>query len=214
MSAPRTLMDAMDGTSAFLLHAHAWATTGGSVHKRPYPGRRRFALSSSLGGSGCHTTPLAVTSEPRDERGDVVFTLRETGLSTRAIAAVTGLGHGTVARAAAGVPNGTPEPTPEPGEPEPVDEPASPLKMGTAGRIGRSHSGPHAGQCMTMRPWGPGTADSATGRGVHDPRAPSDGITAGQSTVAVQIIVVIRNLPHGQPVHRAYPPLDRRGPKP
>ncbi|WP_280316645.1 hypothetical protein [Nocardia wallacei] len=48
---------------------------------------------------------------PREERSDVIASMREIGMSTRAIAAATGLGHGTVARnLPAGVPNGTPAP--------------------------------------------------------------------------------------------------------
>lgn len=49
---------------------------------------------------------------PREERTMVVGSLADAGMSTRAIAAATGLGHGTVARtlAEAPVPNGTPEP--------------------------------------------------------------------------------------------------------
>lgn len=46
---------------------------------------------------------------PREEREEVVASLRDSGLSTRAIAAATGLGLGTVQRQiSAGVPNGTP----------------------------------------------------------------------------------------------------------
>lgn len=48
---------------------------------------------------------------PREERQEVVASLRESGLSVRAIASATGMGVGTASRAvtAAGVPNGTPE---------------------------------------------------------------------------------------------------------
>lgn len=45
---------------------------------------------------------------PREERTEVVSSLRESGLSLRAIASATGLGRGTVARKLAPVPNGTP----------------------------------------------------------------------------------------------------------
>ena len=48
---------------------------------------------------------------PREERAEVVASLRESGLSIRAISAATGLGRGTVERdIAAPVPNGTREP--------------------------------------------------------------------------------------------------------
>lgn len=48
---------------------------------------------------------------PREERQEVVASLRESGLSIRAIAAATGLGRGTVEREVEEpVPNGTPEP--------------------------------------------------------------------------------------------------------
>lgn len=47
---------------------------------------------------------------PRPERREIVSTLRQEGMSTRAIAAATGVGVGTVHRdLAAGVPSGTPE---------------------------------------------------------------------------------------------------------
>lgn len=56
---------------------------------------------------------------PREDRAEVVASLRESGLSVRAIAAATGLGTGTVSRALSaaaepvvglsGVPDGTPE---------------------------------------------------------------------------------------------------------
>ncbi|GAA2838192.1 hypothetical protein RMN57_13005 [Kitasatospora sp. CM 4170] len=47
---------------------------------------------------------------PREERQEVVASLRESGLSVRAIASATGVGVGTVHRelSSAGVPNGTP----------------------------------------------------------------------------------------------------------
>ena len=55
---------------------------------------------------------------PREERQDVVASLRESGLSIRAIAAATGDGVATVKRALdAGVPNGTPDDEPEPPQP-------------------------------------------------------------------------------------------------
>jgi hypothetical protein len=46
---------------------------------------------------------------PREERQEVVASLREIGMSVRAIAAATGNGVGSVHRALAAVPNGTPE---------------------------------------------------------------------------------------------------------
>lgn len=46
---------------------------------------------------------------PREERQEVVASMRESGLSVRAIAAATGLGRGTVDRELSGVPNGTPD---------------------------------------------------------------------------------------------------------
>jgi hypothetical protein len=66
---------------------------------------------------------------PLEERQEVVGSLRDAGLSIRAIAAATGLGRGTVQREIASVPNGTAggELATEPSddgetEPEPVDE--------------------------------------------------------------------------------------------
>lgn len=50
---------------------------------------------------------------PREERREVVSSMREIGMSTRAIAAATGMSHRTAAReVAAGVPNDTPDPAP------------------------------------------------------------------------------------------------------
>jgi transposase-like protein len=45
---------------------------------------------------------------PREERQEVVASLRDSGLSVRAIASATGVGRGTVERDLAGVPDGTP----------------------------------------------------------------------------------------------------------
>ncbi len=64
---------------------------------------------------------------PREERQEVVASLRESGLSIRAIAAATGDSKDTVARSLrAGVANETPAPEPVDAEviPEPVSEPA------------------------------------------------------------------------------------------
>jgi hypothetical protein len=48
---------------------------------------------------------------PREERAEIVTSLRHAGLSVRAISSATGLGRGTVHREIEpGVPNGTPEP--------------------------------------------------------------------------------------------------------
>lgn len=65
---------------------------------------------------------------PREERTEVVASLRESGLSERAIASATGLGKGTVHRELAGGPNGAPEP--EPVDAEVVDEVAESLSDG------------------------------------------------------------------------------------
>jgi len=46
---------------------------------------------------------------PAEEREEAVRSLRSAGLSTRAIAAATGLSHRTAARTVSGVPNGTPD---------------------------------------------------------------------------------------------------------
>ena len=48
---------------------------------------------------------------PSEERREVVSSLRDAGLSIRAISAATGAGRGTVERDLRGVPNGTPERT-------------------------------------------------------------------------------------------------------
>lgn len=49
---------------------------------------------------------------PREERQEVVASLRESGLSIRAIAAATGIGDGTVRRSLTGAPNGAPDQKP------------------------------------------------------------------------------------------------------
>lgn len=64
---------------------------------------------------------------PREERGEVIGSLRDSGLSLRAIAAATGLSRGTVGNelAGSGVQNWTPEVevTREPAPPDPVERP-------------------------------------------------------------------------------------------
>ncbi len=74
---------------------------------------------------------------PREERQEIVGSLRDAGLSVRAIAAATGLGVGTVHAASAGVQNRTPAPVtgidgksyaptqPPRSEPAPVPEPVA-----------------------------------------------------------------------------------------
>ena len=59
---------------------------------------------------------------PREQRASAVKSLRESGLSIRAISAATGAGRGTVERDLAAVPNGTP------GDPDPIlgDRPIPP----------------------------------------------------------------------------------------
>ena len=87
---------------------------------------------------------------PREERPEVVASMREIGMSTRAIAAATGLGHGTVARnLPSGVPNGTPAPvegldgkTYQPRLPAP--EPDSGLAEGNVGAGGGAGLAPES----------------------------------------------------------------------
>ena len=81
--------------------------------KRAYTGRAWIALGYSSWDEYCDRefgqTRLRL---PREERNEVVCSLRESGLSVRAISSATGLGVGTVHREIeAGVPNGTPENT-------------------------------------------------------------------------------------------------------
>lgn len=59
---------------------------------------------------------------PREERSEVVASLRDSGLSVRAIAAATGDHFSTVSRTLRRVADATPEPVEE--DPEPDDEPA------------------------------------------------------------------------------------------
>lgn len=54
---------------------------------------------------------------PREERSEVVASLRESGLSERAIASATGLGKGTIHRELTGGPNGAPAPVTDPAPP-------------------------------------------------------------------------------------------------
>lgn len=77
--------------------------------KRAYTQRAWAALGYSSWDDYCSrefgTSRLRL---PREERTEVVSSLRESGLSLRAIASATGLGRGTVERELAPVPIGTP----------------------------------------------------------------------------------------------------------
>ncbi len=75
-----------------------------------YVGRAWVALGYSSWDAYCEQEFRAGHLRlPREERQEVVGSLREAGLSTRAIAAATGLGKGTIGRELAGAPNGAPE---------------------------------------------------------------------------------------------------------
>lgn len=79
---------------------------------------------------------------PRDERREIVATMREHGMSLRAIAAATGVGQTTIRRDLSGVPfpqeNSTPEVEPEVIDAEPAPESRPPIK----GRDGKSYPRP------------------------------------------------------------------------
>ncbi|MGH3599122.1 MAG: hypothetical protein ACRDQH_02400 [Pseudonocardiaceae bacterium] len=90
---------------------------------------------------------------PREERGDVVFTLRHAGLSTRAIGAAIGVAHDTVRRDLSGGRDRPPDPVPdlddevvdaeiveEPSPPTQADEPAR--VTGTDGKSYRKENPP------------------------------------------------------------------------
>ncbi|WP_203803462.1 hypothetical protein [Mycobacterium heckeshornense] len=66
----------------------------------------------------CRCTNLEPDLGPADQDAiaEVVCSLREAGLSVRAIAAATGAGLGTVQREISGVPNGTPDLEPTDGD--------------------------------------------------------------------------------------------------
>jgi hypothetical protein len=96
--------------------------------KQAYEGRVWLALGYGSWDEYC-TTEFGNTriQLPREDRQEVVQSLREAGLSIRAIASATGSSRGTVGRdLEAGVPNGTPDDGPR--EPDvapwpPADEP-------------------------------------------------------------------------------------------
>lgn len=67
----------------------------------------------------CATEYGGTIAIPRGQRGDIVFTLRDGGMSTRAISAVTGVSHQTVGRELAGGPSGPAVPA-EPPDPGPL----------------------------------------------------------------------------------------------
>jgi hypothetical protein len=84
-----------------------------TVVKMAYVGRAWEPLGYPSWDEYCRSEfPTSRFRLPREERTEVVSSLRESGLSIRAIASATGLGKGTVERELPAVPNGTPEPKP------------------------------------------------------------------------------------------------------
>lgn len=83
---------------------------------------------------------------PRENRPEVVASLRESGLSVRAIVAATGAGVGTVHRALTGVPNGTPAPQasaePAAGFADPADAETEVAASGVTESSAESLAGP------------------------------------------------------------------------
>jgi hypothetical protein len=78
---------------------------------RAYHGRAWEALGYGTWDEMCETEfDGARIRLPREQRQTTIGSLADAGLSTRAIASVTGLGRSTVARDLAGDPNGTPDP--------------------------------------------------------------------------------------------------------
>lgn len=76
-----------------------------------YEGRAWIALGYSSWGELCDTEFKANNFRiPREDRREIVMSMRERGMSTRAIAAATGTSKGTVDRALSGAPNGAPAP--------------------------------------------------------------------------------------------------------
>jgi len=82
---------------------------------------------------------------PREQRAGVFGSLRESGLSIRAIAAATGVGRGTVERDLAAVPNGTTEPPSTPGLPSTV--------TGVDGKQYRRHKNAHVAHNSGNHEW-------------------------------------------------------------
>lgn len=98
---------------------------------------------------------------PREERQEVVQSLREIGMSVRAIAAATGQGIGTVHRELSAVPSGTPErrqdlPDELDDDYEPAPAPAGPI----TGTDGKTYPGTNAR--VLQRPPLPPQFQSAT----------------------------------------------------
>lgn len=79
-----------------------------NLREQAYRGRVWIALGYSSWETYCEAE-FSTVAIPRAERGAVVAAMRSAGMSTRAIAAATGLGVGTVHRELSGVPDGTPE---------------------------------------------------------------------------------------------------------
>lgn len=94
---------------------------------RAYFGRAWSALGYESWDEYCETEfDGARVRLPREERTMIVGSLRDAGLSIRAIAAATGLGRGTVERELTPVPNGTPAVTGIDGKTYPATKPIVP----------------------------------------------------------------------------------------
>lgn len=82
-----------------------------SLIVQAYKSRAWAALGYSSWDDYCdHEFGSSRVRVPREERAERIASLRESGLSIRAIAAATGDGYGTISRELAGDPNGSPEP--------------------------------------------------------------------------------------------------------
>jgi len=99
---------------------------------------------------------------PAEERQEVVGSLREAGMSARAIASATGASKSQISRDSAGVPNGTP------GESRPV-----------TGLDGKQYS-PHSAPSITPTEAGDGPIDAEIVNDGHDGRASSGAVGASR----------------------------------
>lgn len=79
-----------------------------NLREQAYRARAWVPLGYSSWEDYCQAE-FSTVAIPRPQRPAVVAAMRSAGMSTRAIAAATGLGLGTVHRELSGVPNGTPD---------------------------------------------------------------------------------------------------------
>lgn len=125
---------------------------------RLYLGRAWIALGFESWDDLCEkrASHLRMMRWPREERQEIVASLRESGLSTRAIAAVTGDSEATVRRDLSGASNDAPAPAPvdAPWTPDIADvpEPEEVAKVTITGTDGKTYDAKKVNKDKTPRP--------------------------------------------------------------